>query len=117
MVMNLPDWIKPTIWGSVGGAIAAIAIGFSWAGWVTQGTAGQMERASAEAAVVQVFAPLCVAKAEQQPEMLVTLKEENTWRRHDFVVKAGWVDNVSDEYRDEVAKVCASTLVEGMATG
>jgi hypothetical protein len=39
------------------------------------------------------------------------------WRRHDFVVKAGWVDNLSGEYRDEVAKVCASTLVEGMATG
>jgi hypothetical protein len=35
--MNVPEWIKPAIWGGVGGAIAAIVIGFSWGGWVTGG--------------------------------------------------------------------------------
>jgi hypothetical protein len=87
---------------------------FCLGGWVTGGTAGKMETASAEAAVVQAFTPLCVAKAEQQPEKLVPLKEESSYQRDDFVIEAGWVDNVSEQYRAEVATACASTLVEGM---
>lgn len=112
--MNTPTWIKPTVWGALGGAIAAIIIGFAWGGWVTGGTAGQMEADSAEAAIVQVFAPLCVAKAEQEPDQLVALKAESSYRRTGFVVDAGWVDNVSEKYQDSVAKICAITLVEGM---
>jgi hypothetical protein len=114
--MNVPAAVKPAVWGVIGGAIAAIVIGFSWGGWVTGGTAGKMETASAEAAVVQAFAPLCVAKAEQQPEKLVALKEESSYQRDEFVIEAGWVDSVSEEYRTEVATFCASTLVEAMET-
>ena len=112
--MKLPISVKPAVWGAIGGAIAAIIIGFVWGGWVTGGTAGQMEVVSAETAIVLAFTPLCVAKAEQQPEQLVLLKEESTWSRDDFVIKAGWVDNVSEKYRSEVAEVCALTAVEGM---
>lgn len=114
--MNVPEWVKPAAWGVIGGAIAAIVIGFAWGGWVTGGTATQMETASAEVAVVQAFTPLCVAKAEQEPEKLVALKEESSWKRDDFVVEAGWVDNVSEQYNVEVARACASTLVKGMRT-
>ncbi len=113
--MKAPEWVKPAAWGVIGGAIAAIIIGFAWGGWVTGGTAGLMEEASAEAAVVQAFTPLCVAKAEQQPEQLAPLKETSNYQRDDFVIEAGWVDNVSENYRAEVAEACASTLVEGMA--
>lgn len=112
--MKALEWIKPTIWGTIGGAIAAMVLGFTWGGWVTKGTAGQMEEASAETAVVQAFTPLCVAKAELQPAKLVSMKEESSWKRSDFVVESGWVDNVSSKYRDEVARMCATTLVEGM---
>jgi hypothetical protein len=34
--------------------------------------------------------------------------------RDDFVVKAGWVANVSEKYRTAVAEACALTVVEGM---
>jgi hypothetical protein len=112
--MNVPASVKPAVWGAIGGAIAAIVIGFAWGGWVTGGTAGRMETASAEAAVVQAFTPLCVAKAEQQPEKLVSLKGAGTYQRDDFVIEAGWVDSVSEQYRSDVATACASTLVEGM---
>ena len=112
--MKIPEWVKPAAWGAIGGAIAAIIIGFAWGGWVTGGTAGRMETASAEAAVVQAFTPLCVAKAEQQPEKLAPLKEESSFQRDDFVIEAGWVDNVSEKYRSDVATACASTLVEAM---
>jgi hypothetical protein len=112
--MTAPEWIRPAVAGAFGGAIAAIIIGFAWGGWVTGYAAGNMETASAEAAVVSVFTPLCVAKAEQQPEQLVLLKAESSWRRGDFVIKAGWADIVSEKYRSAVAKACASTVVEGM---
>jgi hypothetical protein len=115
--MSARESIKPAIWGAIGGAIAATALGFNFGGWVLAGTASQMESASAEAAIVQAFTPLCVAKAEQQPDMLLDLKAESGWKQDDFVVNAGWVDNVSEKYQDEVAKVCASTLVEGMKSG
>ena len=112
--MKVPEWVKPAAWGAIGGAIAAIIVGFAWGGWVTGGTAGLMEAASAEAAVVQAFTPLCVAKAEQQPEKVVSLEKESRYQRDNFVIEAGWVDNVSEKYRSEVATACASMLVEGM---
>lgn len=115
--MHISESVKPAAWGAVGGAIAAMVIGFSWGGWVTGATAGQMETDSAQAAVTQAFIPLCVAKAEQQPEQLAALKKESKWKHDDFVVEAGWVDNVSDKYRRDVARSCAVTLMEGMKSG
>lgn len=114
--MNVPASVKPALWGAIGGAIAAAVIGFVWGGWVTGGTAGQMVATGAEAAIVQAFTPLCVAKAEQQPEQLVLLKKESSWQQADFVVKAGWVANVSEKYRSAVARACASTVVEAIET-
>jgi len=112
--MTLPEWIKPAAWGVVGGAIAAIFVGFFWGGWVTGGTAGQMAVTSAEDAIVLAFTPLCVAKAEQEPDQLVLLKEESSWQRDDFVVEAGWVANVNEQYRGEVARACAIAVLEAM---
>ena len=114
--MKVPEWVKPAAWGVIGGAIAAIIIGFSWGGWVTGGTAVDMAATGAETAVVQALTPLCVVKAEQQPEKLVPLKEESSYQRDNFVIEAGWVDSVSEEYRSEVAEACAATVVEGMKT-
>lgn len=112
--MNIPESTKPALWGAVGGAVVAMIIGFSWGGWVTGGKATQMQAAGAETAIVQAFTPLCVAKAEQEPEQIALLKEERRYQRDNFVVEAGWVDNVSEKYRSEVADACADSIVEGM---
>jgi hypothetical protein len=112
--MKVPASVKPAVWGAIAGAIAAIIIGFGWGGWVTGGKAGRMAETSAETAMVQALTPLCVAKAEQEPEQLVRLKEESSYQRDDFVVKAGWVDSVNEKYRSAVAEACASTVVEAM---
>ena len=82
--MNISHNVKPVIWGMAGGAIATMIVGFSWGGWITQGTAGQMETASATAAVVKVFTPLCVSRAEQQTEKLAGLREASSWKHRDF---------------------------------
>ena len=91
-----------------------MVIGFSWGGWITKGAAGQMETASAKAAIVQAFAPICVSSAEPEMAKLAELKELSKWKHNEFVADAGWVDIVDEKYRDDVAGVCASTLIEGM---
>ena len=112
--MQVPASVKPAIWGAIGGAVAAMIVGFVWGGWVTGGTAGKMVATSAEDASVLALTPLCVAKAEQQPEQLVLLKKASSYSRGDFVTKAGWVANVNEKYRSGVASACASALVEAM---
>ncbi|MEI4197359.1 hypothetical protein [Roseovarius sp. E0-M6] len=112
--MQIPEATKPAIWGAIGGAVVAIVIGFAWGGWMTGGAATEMKVAGAESAIVQAFTPLCVAKAEQQPEQIDLLKEESSYQRDDFVIDAGWVDNVSEKYQAEVADSCADSIVEGM---
>ena len=112
--MQVPASVKPAIWGAIGGAVAAIIIGFSWGGWVTGRTAGTMATTSAQDATVLALTPLCVAKAEQQPEQLVILKKESSWNRGDFVIKAGWVANVNEKYRSAVASACAAALVDAL---
>jgi hypothetical protein len=112
--MQVPASVKPAIWGAIGGAVAAIIIGFSWGGWVTGGTAGKMATTSAQDASVLALTPLCVVKAEQQQEQLALLKKESSWNRGDFVIKAGWVANVNEKYRSAVASACATALVEAM---
>ena len=112
--MKVPASVKPAIWGAVGGAIAAIIIGFGCGGWVTGGTAGEIVVTSAKDASVLALTPLCVVKAEQQPEQLALLKKDSSYPRGDFVTKAGWVANVNEKYRSAVAKACAATLVEAV---
>ena len=112
--MAIPAQVKPAAWGAVGGAIAAIIIGFAWRGWVTGGTSQRAASAAARTAVEQNFVPLCVAKAEQQPDQLILLKKESSYARTGFVIKAGWVDSVAEKYRRNVAEKCASTVVEAM---
>jgi hypothetical protein len=113
--MKIPVQVKPAAWGAVGGAIAAMIIGFAWGGWVTGGTSEKNAGVAAQTAVVQAFVPLCVAKAEQQPEELILLKKESSsYSRKDIVVKAGWVSNVAEKYRRDVADACASAIVEAM---
>jgi len=40
--MNKFGWLKPALGGALVGAIAAIAIGFSLGGWVTQGASKRL---------------------------------------------------------------------------
>jgi len=112
--MKIPVQVIPAAWSAVGGAIAAMIIGFTWGGWMTGGTFEKNARAAAQTAVVEAFVPLCVAKAEQKPEQLILLKKQGFYSRHDFVVKAGWVSDVAEEYRRHVAESCASAIVEAV---
>ncbi len=107
--------IKPALWGIVGGAIAAIIIGFAWGGWVTGGTAGNMADESAEVAVVDRLTPICVVQFNQDAQKnqkLNKLKKTDSWLRGDYVENAVWAIMPGEkEADDKVAAKCAELLV------
>ena len=111
----MPTWVKPGAFGAIGGAAIAIVVGFSWGGWVTGSTAEELAVTRTETAVVQAFTPICVAQAKgADPAKLEELKTKSYYQRGDFVEEAGWVNAVTEAYRDEVAEACAPKIVEAL---
>ena len=115
MQMNL-EQIKPVLLGAVGGGIVLAVIGFAWGGWVTGGTAQEMAEELAQKAVVARLAPICVEQFSQDSEKdqkLKELKEEDSWKRDDYVEKQGWATMPGEKEADsKVAGKCAELLVE-----
>lgn len=115
--MKAPEWVKPAAWGVLGGAVAALVIGFGFGGWVTGKGAATMvarEAERTEAAVVEALTPRCVARAEKEPGQVQLMRGESMWQRDDFVIEAGWVEAVSEDYRTPVARECAEVLMKGL---
>ena len=110
------EYIKPFVWGLVVSAILTMIIGFSWGGWVTGGTAQKTAEETADKAVVDRLAPICVTQFNQDPEKdkkLQELKEISSYQRGDYVEKQGWATMPGEKEPDsEVADECAKRLVE-----
>ena len=101
------------LWGAAAGAVALAIVGFSWGGWVTGNTAQQLARKEANAAVVKVLTPFCIAnfqKATDAPDKLATLKKINSsWARETFIKEGKWA-TVGTEQNGGVVDACAEAL-------
>jgi hypothetical protein len=65
--MQLPAMIrgesgKRLLQGGLLGGVATLILGFVWGGWTLGGTASKMALAAADAAKIEVLAPMCVAE-------------------------------------------------------
>jgi len=112
--MNIPEWLKPALYGAAAGAVALAIVGFSWGGWVTGGTAKQMAANQAKLEVVAALVPICVQQSKQDPQVVDTLaqlRDAGNWQRSDMLMKAGWatMPGSSDPNRD-VARACMEAL-------
>jgi hypothetical protein len=112
--MNIPEWLKPALYGAAAGAVALAIVGFSWGGWVTGGTAKQMAANQAKLEVVAALVPICVEQSKQDPQVVDTLaqlRDAGSWKRSDMLMKTGWatMPGSSDPNR-EVARACMETL-------
>jgi hypothetical protein len=92
-------------------------VGFSWWGWTTGSTAQRMARERADAAVVTVLTPFCVASFMQQPDAAVKLAElqktSSEYSQSQIVVKGGWATlDGSKEPNYAVARACAEALTK-----
>ena len=114
--MKMPVETKPALWGMVGGAIAAMILGFTWGGWVTGGRAESDSIQRTNAAVVAALAPVCVERFKGAPgnaATLAELKKADSWSRGDVVEKGGWAAAPGQKPHDQasaIARACAELL-------
>ncbi len=100
--------------GAAVGAIAAVAIGFGWGGWMLGGTAARQAEDGAKKAVVAVLAPICVDKfqrAADLPSNIEQFRKTASYAQADFVEKGGWATLPgNDKANSAVAQACATIL-------
>ena len=80
---------------------------------MTGNAAGQLARKEANAAVVKVLTPFCIAnfqKAVDAPDRLVALKKiSSSWQRETFVKEGKWAI-IGTEQDSGVVDACAEAL-------
>jgi hypothetical protein len=112
--MKIHPGVKPALWGAVGGAIAISIVGFSQMGWMLGSTAERLASARAETAIVDVLAPICVEKFQQQSNLaakLIEFKKAVSWDQRSLIEKGGWaVTPGTDQTNSAVASACADKL-------
>ena len=112
--INFPPSIKPGIWGVVIGAAVISVLGFTIFGWTLGGTAERMAKERAQTAVVDVLAPICVERFQQQadaPAKLTEFNKASWWDRRLIIEKGGWATVPgTDTPNSTVATACAERL-------
>ena len=112
--MNMPEWLKPALYGAVAGAIVVAVVGFSWGGWVTGGSADRMAADKARQEVVAALVPICIEQSKQDPkvsETLAQLKAASNYKRSDMLMEAGWATMPgSIDPNRSVASACMEQL-------
>jgi hypothetical protein len=109
-------WLKPAVWGVVGGAVGTMIIGFSWLGWTLGSTAERMAVERMNSAVVVALTPSCVASFMQQPGAAAKLAEFQkieSWRQRDFIEAGGWATSRGEKTPNTgLASACAEALAK-----
>lgn len=112
--MTFPEWMKPGIYGALGGAIAVSIIGFSWGGWTTNGDAQTMARDLARDEVTLAMVPVCVNISATDPERiakLATLQEVTGFGRRNAMMETGWATRPGSDTPDrDLADACLAGL-------
>jgi len=112
--MNIPEWLKPGIYGAVVGAIAVSIVGFSWGGWVTGSGANKMAIARAHDDVIAALVPVCLnlSNADSNRVMkLASIKKASSYKRRDAVMEAGWATMPGSEKPNrDLAAACIDVL-------
>jgi len=100
--------------GMAVGAIATMALGFIWGGWVTGGTAKSMATAAETHGRMSILVPLCVAQFIATDGAVAKFKATTTYN-HDDVVRE-FVKKVLDTEMDySFARACAAAVDESLA--
>ncbi len=108
---------KATIlWICLGMIAGTMLVGFTLGGWQTGKAAAETATTTANDAVVQRLASICVANFQQDPanvERLEELKAGSSYAQRDYVVEQGWATMPGDEQADsKVAAACARWLTQ-----
>ena len=108
------DEFQPTktvlIWSMVAAVILTMIVGFTWGGWMTGGTAQE----TAEEAVVERLALICVDQFKQDPETaqkFIEFIETRSYQQDNYVTDQGWATMFGDEKPDRNVAVACARLI------
>jgi hypothetical protein len=110
--MNMPailqgDARKRVLQGIAFGAVATIAIGFIWGGWVTGDTARSMSAISENSGRMSVLVPMCVAQFTASDGAVAKFKAASSYSKDTVVgeyVKTVGATNMDYSF----ARACAA---------
>src|ERR1700746_708686 len=89
------------------GAVAAMAIGFIWGGWVTGGTARTMSAMAENSGRMSILVPMCVAQFTAADGAAPTFKAASSYSKDDVIGQ--FVKTVASTNMDySFAKACAA---------
>ncbi|MCU4653000.1 hypothetical protein N8I71_09165 [Roseibacterium sp. SDUM158016] len=112
--MNAPEWLKPGAYGAVIGAIFVGVVGFTWGGWVTDGTANDRAMELSDNDVVAAMVPVCLDLARRDPAraaQLENIRAASTFQRRNALIDAGWATMPgSDTPNRDIAEACLAAL-------
>jgi hypothetical protein len=102
------------VWSCAASIVATVAVGFTWGGWVTGGTARSMAAAAATSGRDELVAAICVDRFQNGRDahgQLAALKELQGWNRGAFIEKGGWA-TMPDKAKptSTAARLCADQL-------
>lgn len=104
------------LWICLAMVAGTMLVGFTWGGWQTGNAARNTATTTANDAVVQRLAAICVANFQQDPagaQKLEELKAASSYAQRDIVIEQGWATMPGDEQPDtKVASACAKWLVQ-----
>lgn len=102
-------------WYLMAAIILTMIVGFVWGGWVTASTSKRLARETAEDAVIERLASICVAQFNQAPgngAKLDELKAASTYQRDNYVKDQGWATMLDEENPDrKVVDECVKLLM------
>ena len=107
--------MKTVLWSAVGGALVwwiILGVGF---GWMPAGSADRLATERVQAALIDVRAPICVAKFNldsDHEQKIEALKKVSSWSQDDFIEEHGWATMPGDEKPEAgVAAECARRIL------
>lgn len=112
--MTFPEWVKPSSYGAICGAIAISIIGFTWGNWTTSQTAEEMAKTMAKKEVVLAMVPVCLIASAADPERRVkmeTISNATSFNRKNAMMATGWATFPgSDTPNKDLAVACIDEL-------
>jgi hypothetical protein len=107
--------MKTVLWSAVGGALVWWIVLGAVFGWMSAGSAERKAAERANTAVLDVLAPICVERFQQdgdRSQKLTALQQEHSWQRDAFVTQQGWATMPGAEEPERgVARECANQIL------
>jgi len=106
--------LKRLLQGAAAGAVATIVVGFYWGGWVLGSKAEENATQRVNAALVQVYSPICVERFQHQANIeakWAELAKVDSWRRDDYIQDSGFATPPGSTIPIKaIADACAEAL-------